>query len=161
MYHGRKSGGPKQKKWIENAAVAFKSFFGKRSGPPLPAAPPDAPLSEADHAASSSDDEELRPLSPRVLSTTPVAWDANGRPTLSVRIETRSPVPISGDEDLQRRFAPFAEKLRSQEEAIVAELNDAQGTPVDLGGYYLPDPEKASQAMRPSPLFNDALDSLN
>ena len=67
----------------------------------------------------------------------------------------------SGDEDLQRRFAPFAEKLRSQEEAIVAELNDAQGTAVDLGGYYLPDPEKASQAMRPSPLFNDALDSLN
>ena len=67
----------------------------------------------------------------------------------------------SGDEDLQGRFAPFAEKLRSQEEAIVSELNDAQGAPVDLGGYYLPDPEKASRAMRPSPLFNDALDSLN
>ncbi|MEC7393383.1 MAG: NADP-dependent isocitrate dehydrogenase [Verrucomicrobiota bacterium] len=67
----------------------------------------------------------------------------------------------SGDEELQGRFAPFAEKLRSQEEAIVSELNDAQGAPVDLGGYYLPDPEKASRAMRPSPLFNDALDSLN
>ena len=67
----------------------------------------------------------------------------------------------SGDKDLQRRFAPFAEKLRSQEEAIVAELNDAQGTAIDLGGYYLPDPKKASQAMRPSPLFNDAIDSLS
>ena len=67
----------------------------------------------------------------------------------------------SGDEELQGRFAPFAEKLRSQEEAIVSELNDAQGAPVDLGGYYLPDPEKASRAMRPSPLFNDALDSLH
>lgn len=67
----------------------------------------------------------------------------------------------SGDKDLENRFAPFAEKLRSQEEAIVTELNDAQGTPVDLGGYYLPDPEKASQAMRPSPLFNDAIDSLS
>ena len=67
----------------------------------------------------------------------------------------------SGDKDLQNRFAPFAEKLRSQEEAIVAELNDAQGTAIDLGGYYLPDPEKASQAMRPSPLFNDAIDSLS
>ena len=46
MYHGRQSGGPKQKKWIENAAVAFRSFFGKRSGPPLPAAPsqPPSPL---------------------------------------------------------------------------------------------------------------------
>ncbi len=67
----------------------------------------------------------------------------------------------SGDEELQGRFTPFAEKVRSQEEAIVSELNDAQGAPVDLGGYYLPDPEKASRAMRPSPLFNDALDSLN
>ena len=67
----------------------------------------------------------------------------------------------SGDEELQERFTPFAEKVRSQEEAIVSELNDAQGAPVDLGGYYLPDPEKASRAMRPSPLFNDALDSLN
>jgi isocitrate dehydrogenase len=67
----------------------------------------------------------------------------------------------SGDKDLQNRFGPFAEKLRSQEEAIVAELNDAQGTAIDLGGYYLPDPEKASQAMRPSPLFNDAIDSLS
>ena len=114
MYHGRKSGGPKQKKWIENAKAAFKSFFGKRSGPPLPAAPPDAPLSEADHAASSSDNEELRPLSPRVLSTTPVAWDANGRPTLSVRIETRSPVPISGDEDLHE--ALLFEPLLSRED---------------------------------------------
>ena len=53
------------------------------------------------------------------------------------------------------------ENLRSQEEAIITELNDAQGTPVDLCGYYLPDPEKASQAMRPSPLFNDAIDSLS
>ena len=67
----------------------------------------------------------------------------------------------SGDEDLQRRFAPFVENLRSQEEAIITELNNAQGTAVDLGGYYLPDPEKASQAMRPSPLFNDAIDSLS
>jgi hypothetical protein len=114
MYHGRQSGGPKQKKWIENAAVAFRSFFGKRSGPPLPAAPPpDAPLSEADHAASSSD-EELRPLSPRVLSTTPVAWDDNGQPTLRVRIEPRSPVPISGDEELHE--ALLYEPLLSRED---------------------------------------------
>ena len=113
MYHGRQSGGPKQKKWIENAAVAFRGFFGKRSGSPLPAAPPDAPLSEADHAASSSD-EELPPPSPRVLSPTPVAWDANGRPTLRVCIEPRSPVPISGDEELHE--ALLYEPLLSRED---------------------------------------------
>ena len=113
MYHGRGSGGRKQYKWEEHAAQAFKSFFGKRSGSPLPAAPPDAPLSEADHAASSSD-EELPPPSPRVLSTTPVAWDANGRPTLSVRVEPRSPVPISGDEDYYE--ALLSEPLLSHED---------------------------------------------
>ena len=113
MYHGRGSGGRKQYKWEEHAAQAFKSFFGKRSGSPLPAAPPDAPLSEADHAASSSD-EELPPPSPRVLSTTPFAWDANGRPTLSVRVEPRSPVPISGDEDYYE--ALLSEPLLSHED---------------------------------------------
>ena len=85
MLHGRGSGGPKESKWKLNAARAFKTFFGKRTGSPLPAAPPGAPLSEADPAALSSD-EELPPPSPRVLSTTPVAWDADGRPTLSMRI---------------------------------------------------------------------------
>ena len=44
------------------------------------------------------------------------------------------------------------------EDAIVKELNDAQGKPVDIGGYYLPDPE-ATAVMRPSKTFNEALAS--
>ena len=99
MLQGRGSGGPKESKWKLNAARAFKIFFGKRTGSPLPAAPPGAPLSEADPAASSSD-EELPPPSQRVLKTTPVAWAADGRPTLKVRIKPRSPVPVASDEDL-------------------------------------------------------------
>jgi isocitrate dehydrogenase len=66
-----------------------------------------------------------------------------------------------GDSELQERFGPLANTLRKNEQAIVDELNAAQGKPVDLGGYYLPDERKASAAMRPSSLFNDALDGLS
>jgi isocitrate dehydrogenase len=66
-----------------------------------------------------------------------------------------------GDSELQERFGPLANTLRKNEQAIVEELNAAQGKPVDLGGYYLPDEGKASAAMRPSALFNDALDGLS
>jgi isocitrate dehydrogenase len=61
------------------------------------------------------------------------------------------------DLDLAERFAPLAERLQADEERIVAELAEVQGTEVDLGGYYRPDPEKAAAAMRPSATFNDAL----
>jgi isocitrate dehydrogenase len=64
------------------------------------------------------------------------------------------------DAELKNRFSPLAQTLRSNEEVIVRELNAAQGSPVDLGGYYLPDEVKASAAMRPSKIFNDALASL-
>jgi isocitrate dehydrogenase len=62
------------------------------------------------------------------------------------------------DADLAAAFAPVAEALARDEETIVAELNGVQGGPVDLGGYYRPDPDKAAAAMRPSPTFNAALE---
>lgn len=65
------------------------------------------------------------------------------------------------DSELQDRFAPLANTLRKNEHAIVNELNDAQGSPVDLEGYFLPNDLKASEAMRPSALFNEALASLS
>ena len=64
------------------------------------------------------------------------------------------------DADLKAKFAPLAEKLESNEAAIVKELNEAQGKPVDLKGYYLADEALAEQAMRPSKLFNTAIASL-
>jgi isocitrate dehydrogenase len=64
------------------------------------------------------------------------------------------------DSGLRDQFSPLARTLRAQEQEIVRELNDAQGTPVDLGGYFLPDEGKATASMRPSKLFNDALASL-
>src|SRR5579875_3274929 len=64
------------------------------------------------------------------------------------------------DPGLAERFAPLAERLAVAEETIVAELADVQGSPVDIGGYYRPDPEKVAAAMRPSRTLNDALASL-
>jgi isocitrate dehydrogenase len=64
------------------------------------------------------------------------------------------------DSDLQKRFKPLAETLARDESKINGELIGAQGKPVDLGGYYLPDDAKASAAMRPSPTLNATLASL-
>jgi isocitrate dehydrogenase len=64
------------------------------------------------------------------------------------------------DKELQARFKPLAETLAKNEAKINAELTAAQGKPVDLGGYYLPDDAKASSAMRPSPTLNAALAAL-
>ena len=64
------------------------------------------------------------------------------------------------DKDLQSQFSPFAQSLREKEMIIVEELNSAQGKPVDLGGYYFPDENKASQSMRPSETLNKLLAQL-
>jgi isocitrate dehydrogenase len=64
------------------------------------------------------------------------------------------------DPELAERFAPLAERLKADEDKIVAELSEVQGSAVELGGYYHPDSAKAAAAMRPSPTFNDALESL-
>jgi isocitrate dehydrogenase len=64
------------------------------------------------------------------------------------------------DAELQARFAPVAKALAEAEETINAELLAAQGEPVDLGGYYLPEPAKADAAMRPSQTLNAIIDAL-
>ena len=64
------------------------------------------------------------------------------------------------DSELQAIFSALVQTLRSNEEKIVNELNEAQGSPVDLGGYYFPDENKASSAMRPSETFNQALETI-
>jgi isocitrate dehydrogenase len=64
------------------------------------------------------------------------------------------------DKDLQERFSGVAKELAENEAKINEELMAAQGSPVDLGGYFQTDFEKTSQAMRPSATFNGILDSL-
>lgn len=64
------------------------------------------------------------------------------------------------DPELAAAFAPLAAALAEAEEAVVAELLAVQGHPVDLGGYYRPDPALAAAVMRPSATFNALLDTL-
>ena len=64
------------------------------------------------------------------------------------------------DSEMAARFAPLAERLAAEQETIVAELGGVQGAPVDIGGYYRPDPARVDAAMRPSATFNDALAAL-
>ena len=61
------------------------------------------------------------------------------------------------DPALAARFAPLAKRLAENEAKINEELIEVQGQPMDIGGYYAPDPELASRAMRPSGTFNAAL----
>ena len=64
---------------------------------------------------------------------------------------------ITGDELIQAHFIPLAHALAANEPVIVAELANAQGAPVDLGGYYRLDAAKAEKAMRPSETLNKLL----
>jgi isocitrate dehydrogenase len=65
------------------------------------------------------------------------------------------------DAELKARFAKVARELSENEAKIVAELNAAQGKPVDLGGYYRPAPELVSKAMRPRPTLNAIVDAIS
>jgi isocitrate dehydrogenase len=63
----------------------------------------------------------------------------------------------SDDAELAAVFGPLAERLAADEEKIVGELNGVQGQPVDLGGYFRFDTEKADDVMRPSATLNAAI----
>ncbi len=67
---------------------------------------------------------------------------------------------LSADAELAERFAKIAAELAANEETIVAELAAAQGSAVDIGGYYQPDDARASAAMRPSKTLNAIIDSM-
>ena len=66
----------------------------------------------------------------------------------------------NGDAELAARFAGAAQALADNEDKILAELLDAQGAPVDIGGYYQPSEELATAAMRPSATLNTIIDSI-
>ena len=66
----------------------------------------------------------------------------------------------TGDTEIAARFAPIAEQLEANADTIDAEMIAAQGSPVDLGGYFRPDPVKAATAMRPSQTLNGILAAI-
>ena len=64
------------------------------------------------------------------------------------------------DDDLKNKFKEIAEALSSNEATIIDQLNGAQGKPMNVGGYYFPDDQLASAAMRPSPVLNEIIDGI-
>ena len=64
------------------------------------------------------------------------------------------------DPALAAQFKPLADALTAEEDKIVKELLDVQGKPVEIGGYYFPNPEMVSKAMRPSATLNAALELI-
>ncbi|MGI9578374.1 MAG: NADP-dependent isocitrate dehydrogenase [Microthrixaceae bacterium] len=64
------------------------------------------------------------------------------------------------DAALAAKFGPVAAALEESEDTIVEELTSVQGAPVDLDGYYFPDPDRATEAMRPSEAFNSVVDGI-
>ncbi|WP_448211556.1 NADP-dependent isocitrate dehydrogenase [Colwellia sp. MEBiC06753] len=64
------------------------------------------------------------------------------------------------DNELSLTFGPVAQALAKKEQQIVEELNGAQGVAMNIGGYYFPDQDLASKAMRPSETFNTILKTL-
>ncbi len=61
------------------------------------------------------------------------------------------------DGELKTTFTDITKKLRQSEESIISELKDAQGKAIDVGGYYLPDDQLASKAMRASKTWNNII----
>ena len=64
------------------------------------------------------------------------------------------------DEEMKARFSKMYKELKANEDKIVNDLIAVQGKSVDLGGYYLPDDNKATEVMRPSSIFNKIVDEM-
>jgi isocitrate dehydrogenase len=62
--------------------------------------------------------------------------------------------------ELQNTFSSISELFKTNEKAIITELNAAQGSAVNIGGYYLPDAELTAMAMRPSRTFNSIIEHI-
>ncbi|MCF6242873.1 MAG: NADP-dependent isocitrate dehydrogenase, partial [Bacteroidales bacterium] len=65
------------------------------------------------------------------------------------------------DQELKEIFTPVAKQLSENEQNILAEIAAAEGKATDIGGYYLPNDEKAEKAMRPSTTLNSIINSIN
>ena len=64
------------------------------------------------------------------------------------------------DRDLKTRFTSIAQTMHDNETKIISELNDIQGQPVNIGGYYAPSDSLANKAMRPNDTLNSIIASI-
>jgi len=126
-----------------------------------------------EHLAQSTDNRRARILADTLDRATGTLLDENRSPSRKLGgIDNRGShfylalywarelAAQTDDRDLAAAFAPLAERLTADEDAIVEELLAVQGTPTDIGGYYRPDDAMASAVMRPSGTFTAALETL-
>ncbi len=64
------------------------------------------------------------------------------------------------DLELQEHFSSVAQELNDKKQSIENELIDAQGKAMDIGGYFMPNPQLAEEAMRPSKTLNNIIDAI-
>ncbi len=123
-----------------------------------------------EHLANTAGNEKARVLSVTLDKATAKFLDNNKSPSRRVNeLDNRGShfylamywaqelAAQNDDAELQAQFAELAKEMTANEEAIVTELNNAQGQSMDIGGYYRPSDEKGFAAMRPSSTLNDAL----
>ncbi len=123
-----------------------------------------------EHLAEATDDPRAQVLADTLDRATGTLLDENRSPSRKVNeIDNRGShfylalywaqelARQTDDAELAARFAPLAAALADQEDTIAAELFAVQGSPVDIGGYYSPDPDLVVAAMRPSQTFNQLL----
>ncbi|MDR0781705.1 MAG: NADP-dependent isocitrate dehydrogenase [Pseudomonadales bacterium] len=126
-----------------------------------------------EHLANVSGNEKARVLSETLDAATGLFLDTDKSPQRDVgELDNRGShfylalywaealAAQSKDTQLQASFKPVAKALREAETTIVNELNSAQGTTVDIAGYYSPDAALCAKAMRPSATFNGILAAL-
>jgi isocitrate dehydrogenase len=123
-----------------------------------------------EHLADATDDERAQVLATALDRATGRLLDENKSPSRKVNeIDNRGShfylalfwaqalAAQTDDTELAAEFAPLATVLTEAETTIADELLAVQGEPVDIGGYYAPDPSMVDAAMRPSDTFNRLL----
>ena len=126
-----------------------------------------------EHLANATDNQRAQVLANALDRATEKFLDENKSPSRKVNeLDNRGShfylamywaqalVEQSNDAELKARFTPVAEALSANEDKIVEELNAVQGGAMDVGGYYKPNPELASTAMRPSATLNEIIASV-
>lgn len=126
-----------------------------------------------EHLANSSNNEKARTLGVTLDAATEKFLAENKSPSRKVNeLDNRGShfylamywaqelASQSSDSELKSIFEPVAKALTENEDKIVNELNEAQGGSMDIGGYYNPNEELASKAMRPSATLNAIVDQM-
>ena len=126
-----------------------------------------------DHYAEKHNNKKAKILGEALDNATEQFLDNNRSPSRKVgELDTRGShfylalywaQQLAGQDDdpeLKAAFSQVATAMSEHEEKICSELLEAQGSAQDIGGYYLPDPDMATRAMRPSPTLNDILGGI-